>query len=71
MEKKTEYSNKQVYQLYFTKLEQDINNFYSHLDLTGVEMTITDKGDDYDYRRELEELLFQQEMENYWNNFNN
>lgn len=65
------YTNKQRYSLFFEEQEKQMRAFYAELNLSTEPSVQLVNDDNYELRRELEELDFEQRMNNFWDNFNN
>jgi hypothetical protein len=64
------YTNKQRYSLFFEEQEKQMKAFYADLNLSTEPSVLTNGDDNYELNRELEEVDFNNFMNNFWEGYN-
>ena len=64
------YTNKQRYSLFFEEQEKQMKAFYADLNLSTEPSVLTSGDDNYELNRELEEVDFNNFMNNFWEGYN-
>ena len=64
------YTNKQRYSLFFEEQEKQMKAFYADLNLSTEPSVLTRGDDNYELNRELEEVDFNNFMNDFWEGYN-
>ena len=64
------YTNKQRYSLFFEEQEKQMKAFYADLNLSTEPSVLTSGNDNYELNRELEEVDFNNFMNDFWEGYN-
>jgi hypothetical protein len=64
------YTNKQRYSLFFEEQEKQMKAFYADLNLSTEPSVLTSGDDNYELNRELEEVDFNNFMNDFWEGYN-
>ena len=64
------YTNKQRYSLFFEEQEKQMKAFYAELNLSTEPSVLTSGDDNYELNRELEEVDFNNFMNDFWEGYN-
>ena len=64
------YTNKQRYSLFFEEQEKQMKAFYADLNLSTEPSVLTSGDDTYELNRELEEVDFNNFMNDFWEGYN-
>ena len=64
------YTNKQRYSLFFEDQEKQMKAFYADLNLSTEPSVLTSGDDNYELNRELEEVDFNNFMNDFWEGYN-
>ena len=65
-----QYNNKQMYSLFFEEQEKQMKAFYADLNLSTEPSVLTSGDDNYELNRELEEIDFNNFMNDFWEGYN-
>lgn len=64
------YTNKQRYSLFFEEQEKQMKAFYAELNLSTEPSVLTSGDDNYELNRELEDVDFNNFMNDFWEGYN-